>query len=49
MSFNLKNNGMLFIASYLTQVGEYFGVSYATVSRAVKKVEGRGENVNCKA
>lgn len=26
----------------LEQVGEHFGVSYATVSRAVKRVEGRG-------
>jgi REP element-mobilizing transposase RayT len=26
----------------LAQVGEYFGVSYATVSRAVKQAEGRG-------
>lgn len=26
----------------LEQVGEHFGVSYATVSRAVKKMEGRG-------
>jgi putative transposase len=26
----------------LSQVGEYFNVSYATVSRAVKKVERRG-------
>jgi len=26
----------------LTQVGEYFGVSYATVSRAVKQAEKRG-------
>ncbi len=26
----------------LEQVGEHFGVSYATVSRAVKRMEGRG-------
>ena len=26
----------------LEQVGEHFGVSYATVSRAVKRAEGRG-------
>ena len=26
----------------LAQVGEHFGVSYATVSRAVKQAEGRG-------
>ena len=26
----------------LAQVGKYFGVSYATVSRAVKQAEGRG-------
>jgi len=29
----------------LAQVGEYFGVSYATVSRAVKQAEKRGANV----
>ncbi len=33
----------------LAQVGEHFGVSYATVSRAVKAVEKRDENVKCKA
>jgi len=33
----------------LAQVGEYFGVSYATVSRAVKRAEGRGKNVKRKA
>ena len=33
----------------LAQVGEHFGVSYATVSRAVKRAEGRGENVKRKA
>jgi putative transposase len=33
----------------LAQVGEYFGVSYATVSRAVKRAEGRGRNVKRKA
>lgn len=33
----------------LAQVGEHFGVSYATVSRAVKQVEGCGKNVKCKA
>ena len=27
--------------TWLAQVGEYFGVSYATVSQAVKQVEGR--------
>jgi len=32
----------------LAQVGEHFGVSYATVSRAVKHAEGRSENVKCK-
>lgn len=32
----------------LAQVGEYFGVSYATVSRAVKQSEKMG-NVKCKA
>ena len=26
----------------LEQVGEHFGVSYATVSRAVRQIEGRG-------
>ncbi|MEX2490129.1 MAG: helix-turn-helix domain-containing protein [Nitrospirales bacterium] len=33
----------------LTQVGEHFGVSYATVSRAVKQAEGRRQNVKRKA
>ncbi|MDA8328752.1 MAG: hypothetical protein M0Z83_07265 [Betaproteobacteria bacterium] len=33
----------------LVQVGKHFGVSYATVSRAVKAVEKRDENVKCKA
>ena len=33
----------------LTQVGEYFDVSYATVSRAVKQIEKENENVKCKA
>lgn len=33
----------------LTQVGEHFGVSYATVSRAVKRAEGRRRNAKCKA
>ena len=32
----------------LTQVGEHFGVSYATVSRAVKREEAR-DSVKCKA
>ena len=32
----------------LAQVGEYFGVSYATVSRAVKRAEKAGD-VKCKA
>lgn len=35
--------------STLTQVGEHFGVSYATVSRAVKRSEGRRQNVKSKA
>ncbi len=31
------------------KVGEHFGVSYATVSRAVKQAEKKGgENVKCK-
>ena len=33
----------------LAQVGEHFGVSYATVSRAVKRTESRGENIKCRA
>ena len=33
----------------LAQVGEYFGVSYATVSRAVKQAEKESKNVKCKA
>jgi len=33
----------------LTQIGEYFGVSYATVSREVKQAEKERENVKCKA
>ncbi|CAH1386349.1 hypothetical protein NTGM5_260066 [Candidatus Nitrotoga sp. M5] len=33
----------------LAQVGEYFGGSYATVSRAVKQAENRMDNVKCKA
>lgn len=33
----------------LTQVGEHFGVSYATVSRAVKRAEERRQNVKRKA
>lgn len=33
----------------LTQVGEHFGVSYATVSRAVKRAEGRRRNAKGKA
>ncbi|MCX7097801.1 MAG: addiction module toxin RelE, partial [Methylococcales bacterium] len=33
----------------LAQVGEYFGVSYATVSRAVKQAEKRVDNVKGKA
>ena len=33
----------------LAQVGEYFGVSYATVSRAVKQAENRKGDVKCKA
>ena len=33
----------------LEQVGEHFGVSYATVSRAVKQIEKRGLGVKCKA
>jgi len=33
----------------LAQVGEYFGVSYATVSRALKQTEKRVNNVKCKA
>lgn len=33
----------------LAKVGEHFGVSYATVSRAVKQAEKRGKNVKCKA
>ena len=31
------------------QMGEYSGVSYATVSRAVKRAEGQGGNVKRKA
>jgi len=31
------------------QVGEYFGVSYSTVSREVKQAEKERENVKCKA
>lgn len=33
----------------LAQVGEYFGVSYATVSQAVKQAENRMGSVKCKA
>jgi putative transposase len=33
----------------LAQVGEHFGVSYATVSRAVKREEGRERDVKRKA
>ena len=33
----------------LTQVGDYFDMSYATVSRAVKQIEKDSENVKCKA
>jgi hypothetical protein len=33
----------------LIQVGEFFGVSYATVSRAVKQAEKGRVNVKCKA
>jgi len=33
----------------LTQVGDYFDVSYATVSRAVKQIEKDDGNVKCKA
>ncbi|SDW86580.1 helix-turn-helix domain-containing protein [Nitrosomonas communis] len=33
----------------LVQVGEYFGVSYATVSRALKQLERESKNVKCKA
>ena len=33
----------------LAQVGEYFGVSYATVSRAVKQAEKRMDIVKCEA
>lgn len=33
----------------LTQVGDHFGVSYATVSRAVKQIAKRGLGVKCKA
>ena len=33
----------------LAQVGVYFGVSYATVSRAEKQAENRMANVKCKA
>ena len=32
-----------------TQVGDYFDMSYATVSRAVKQIERDNENVKCKA
>jgi DNA-directed RNA polymerase specialized sigma subunit len=35
--------------STLTQAGEHFGVSYATVSRAVKRSEGRRQNLQCMA
>ena len=33
----------------LTQVGDYFEVSYATVSRAVKQIEKDAGNVKCKS
>lgn len=33
----------------LAQVGEYFGVSYATVSQAVKQAENMMGSVKCKA
>ncbi|MDF1584440.1 MAG: hypothetical protein P1P78_14185 [Methyloprofundus sp.] len=33
----------------LTQVGEYFDVSYAAVSRTIKQIEKDAENVKCKA
>lgn len=32
----------------LDQVGEYFGVSYAAVSRAVKQAERESINIKCK-
>ncbi|MCK5120357.1 MAG: transposase [Methylococcales bacterium] len=51
--YKTRNESMAYAylsGSYtLSQVGEYFGVSYATVSRAVKQTEKESRDVKCKA
>jgi len=51
--YKIRNEAMAkaYLSGHYTleKVGEHFGVSYATVSRAVKKIENKASNVKYKA